>query len=76
MTLRNMGRQNRELRCKMEDSERLWLYAKVTTSEHRALKESLGKAHSQSRYWERKAKEGFDETNGAEKERDEAKEEA
>ena len=43
---------------------------------HRALEESLGKAQSWSRHWERKAKESFETTAGAEKERDEAKKEA
>ena len=44
--------------------------------EHRALEESLGKAQSRSRYWEWKVEEGFKNVVGAEKERDEAKEEA
>ena len=40
------------------------------------LEESLSKAKSWSRHWERKAKEGIEKTTGAEKERDKAKEEA
>ena len=47
----------------------------MAASEHHVLEESLGKAQSQSRYWERKAKEGSEKTTGAEKKQDEAKEE-
>ena len=43
---------------------------------HRVLEESLGKAQSWSKHWEREAKESFEKTTGAEKERDEAKKEA
>ena len=71
-----MGRQHRELRRRLEGAERLRLYAKVAAFEPRTLEESLGKAQSRSRHWERKAKEGSKKTMGAEKERDEAKEEA
>ena len=71
-----MGHQHRELCHRLEDAERLQLYAKVAASEHRALKQSLGKAQSWSRHWERKAKEGFEKTTTAEKYREEAKEEA
>ena len=46
------------------------------TSKHQALEESLSKAKSWSRHWEWKAKEGKEKIAGAEKERDEAKEEA
>ena len=60
----------------MEDTEKLRLYAGSATSKHRALEESLSKAKSLSKHWERKAKEGTEKTVGAEKERDKAKEEA
>ena len=60
----------------MVDAERLQLYAKAVAFEHRALKESLGKAQSWSQHWEWKVKKGSKKTTGAEKEIDEAKEEA
>ena len=60
-----MARQHRELQARLEDAEKLWLYAGSATSKHWALKESLCKA-----------KEGTEKVMGVEKERDEAKEEA
>ena len=57
-------------------AEKLGLYAKAVASERFALEDSLDKAKSQSRYWERKASEASEKTVGTEKERDEAKEEA
>ena len=43
---------------------------------HRTLEESLSKVKSLSKHWERKVKELVEKITGAEKERDEAKEEA
>ena len=74
--VRNMACQHRELQVRLEDTEKLRLYAGSATSKHRALEESLSKAKSWSRHWERKAKEGTEKIAGEEKERDEAKEEA
>ena len=71
-----MTRQHRELQVRLEDAEKLWLYAGFATSKHWALEESLSKAKSWSRHWERKAKESTERTAGVEKERDEANEEA
>ena len=71
-----MGHQHQELRRWLEDAKKLRLYAKAAASEHCALKESLGKAQSQSRFRERTAKEGSKKRKVAEKERDKAKEEA
>ena len=76
MALRNMGHQDKEVRRSLDDVEKLRLYAKATAFEHRALEESLGKASSRSRYCEWKARKGSEKTADAEKERDEAKEEA
>ena len=53
-----MARQNRELHYRLEDTEKLRLYAQSATSKHHALEESLDKANSQSKHWELKAKEG------------------
>ena len=61
MALLNMGRQDKELRPRLEDAEKLRLYAKAAGSERRALEDSLDKAKSQSRYWEWKAKEAKEE---------------
>ena len=71
-----MARQHRELQVRLEDAEKLQLYAGSAASKHRDLEESLSKAKSWSRHWEQKAKEGTERTTGAEKEREEAKEEA
>ena len=66
-TLRNMGRQHKELLCRLEDAEKLLLYAKAVAFKHCALEEFLGKAQSRSRYWERKVEEGFEKAAGVEK---------
>ena len=59
-----MARQHRELQVRLEDTEKMRLYAGSATSKHRALEESLSKVKSWSKHWERKAKEG---TEGTEK---------
>ena len=76
--LRRLSRtsQHKELRRWLGDAKRLWLYAQAADSMHRVLEESLGKAQSWSKHWEREAKESFEKTTGEEKERDEAKKEA
>ena len=74
--VRNMARQHRELQVRLEEAEKLQLYAGSATSKHRALEESLSKVKSWSRHWGQKAKEGMMRTAGVEKERNEAKEEA
>ena len=38
-----MGRQHKEIRHRLEDAEKLLLYAKASASEHRALEESLAR---------------------------------
>ena len=60
----------------MDDAEKLQIYARLATSKHRALKESLDKDKSWSKHWERKAREGTEKMKGVEEERDRAKEEA
>ena len=69
-----MVRQDGELYHRLEDTEKLWLYALSVASKHHALEDGLGKA--KSKHWERKAKEGIERATTIEKERDEAKEEA
>ena len=68
--------QHRELHQRLEDAEKLPLYAQSTASKHQALEEGLGKVRSKAKYCERKAKEGTERARKAEKERDEAKEKA
>ena len=58
----------------MDDAEKLRLYAQSVVSKHQALDASLAKAKSRSKHGE--AKTGVEKVVGAEKERDEAKEEA
>ena len=70
-----MAHQHKELQARLEDAEKLRLYAGSATSKHRALEESLSKAMSWSRNWKRKAKEARMKTVDVEKERDEAREE-
>ena len=60
----------------IDDAEKLRLYAQSTVSKHQALDASLTKAKSRSKHWEREAKASVEKTTGAEKVRDEAKNEA
>ena len=60
----------------IDDVEKLQLYAQSTVSKNQALDASLAKAKSRSKHWEREAKAGVEKTAGAEKVRDEAKNEA
>ena len=69
-------RQHKELLHRLDDAEKLQLYAKEAVSKHRALEESLDKAKSRSRYWKHKAKEGTNRTAGVENKGNEAMEEA
>ena len=69
-------RQHKELLHRLDDAEKLQLYAKEAVSKHRALEESLDKAKSRSRYWEHKAKEDTNRTAGVENKGNEAMEEA
>ena len=71
-----MMRWHKELYHRLEDLEKLRLYAQLIASKHQALEEGLGKERSKVENWERKAKEGTKRATRVEKERDEAKEEA
>ena len=53
-----MARQHKELYYRLDDAEKLRLYAQSATSKHRALEESLDKAKSRSKHLKRKAREG------------------
>ena len=72
----NMARQHREPYLRLDDVEQLQRYAQSAVSKHNALDDALGKARAKSKYWEWEAKKGIERAMGAEKERDEAKEEA
>ena len=71
-----MAHQHRELHLRMEDAEKLQLYAQSAVSKHHALDDALVKAKARSKHWEQQAKAGAEKIVGAEKDRDEAKEEA
>ena len=75
-TIWNMARQHKEFRSRLDDAKRLWLYAQSAVSKHQALDASLTKAESKSKHWKREAKADAEKIERAEKERDEAKQEA
>ena len=60
----------------MGDAEKLRLYAQLAISKHQALDDSLVKAKARSKHWEREAKARAGKIVSAEKEKNEAKEEA
>ena len=71
-----MAHQHREFEFRLDDAEKLLLYAQSTASHHQTLNVSLAKAESLSMHWERKAKDGATSVIRAEKKRDKAKQEA
>ena len=71
-----MACQHRELHLRLEDAEKLRIYAQFAISKHHTLDNALVKAKARSKHWEREAKAGAKKIVGVEKERDEAKEEA
>ena len=71
-TIRNMACQHREFQSRLDDAEKLRLYAQLVVSKHQALDASLAKAKSKSKHWEREAKAGGERILRMEKERDEA----
>ena len=70
-----MACQHKEFHARLDDAEKLWLYAQLTVTKHQALDVSLAKAKSRFKHWELEAKAGVEKIVGEEKERDEAKEE-
>ena len=75
-TIRNTAHQHREFQSRLNDVEKLRLYAQSATSHHHTLNASLAKAESLAEHWEREANEGVARVIRAEKERDEVKQEA
>ena len=50
MTICNMARQQREFQSRLDDDEKLLLYAQLVVSKHQALDASLAKAKSKSKH--------------------------
>ena len=71
-----MARQHREFHARLDNAEKLQLYAQSAVTKHQALDASLAKAKSRSKHWEWEAKAGAKKIAWVEKKRDEAKEEA
>ena len=71
-----MASQHKELHLRLDDAEQMGLYAQLAMSKHQALDASLVKAKARSKHWEHEAKAGVEKIARAEKEVDEAKEEA
>ena len=74
--IRNMAHQHREFQSRLDDAEKLRLYAQSTVSKHQALYASLAKAKSKSKHWELEAKVSRGKIAQMEKERDKAKQKA
>ena len=71
-----MARQHQEFQSRLDDDEKLLLYAQLAASHHQTLNASLAKAESLAEHWQRDAKEGVVGVILAKKERDETKQEA
>ena len=71
-----MPRQHREFQSRLDEAERLRLYTQSSVSKHQALGSSLAKAESKLQHWKQEAKAGAENIERAEKEKDEAKQEA
>ena len=65
-----------ELHLRLEDAKKLRLYTRSSVSKHHALDDALVKAKARSKHWEQEAKAREEKIVGAEKKRDETKEEA
>ena len=71
-----MARQHQEFWSRLDDAEKLRLYAQSAASHHPTLIASLAKAEASSERLEKEARDGALSVIRAEKERDEAKQEA
>ena len=74
--IHNMDCQHREFQSRLDDAEKLRLYAQSVISKHQPLGASLAKVKSRSKHWEMEAKADRDKIARMEKERDKAKYEA
>ena len=66
-TIWNMVRQYREFQSRLNDAERLRLYAQSAVSKHQALNASLAKAESKVKYRRQEAKDGARRLRGRKK---------
>ena len=71
-----MARHHREFQSRLDEAEKLRLYAQSIVSKHQALDASLAKEKPKSKHWERAAKAGAENIEWAEKEMDEVRHEA
>ena len=76
MAIRNMACQHREFQSRLDDAEKLQLYAQSAVSRPQALDASLAKAESKSKHWKQEAKASAEKIEWAKKEIGEAKKEA
>ena len=74
--IQNMACQHRELHLRLEDAQKLRLYAQSIVSKQHALDDTVVMTKAKSKHWEQEAKAGAEKIASAEKEKDEAKEEA
>ena len=74
--IRNMALQHMKFQSQLNDAKKLWLYSQSPVSKHQALDDSLAKAKSRSKHWEREAKADAEKIKGVVKEMEEAKQEA
>ena len=70
------GSPTQGIQPQLDDAKRLRLYAQSTVSKHQALDASLAKAEAKVKYWKQEAQAGAKKIEQAEKEKDEAKQEA
>ena len=76
MAIRNMAHQHREFQSRLNDAEKLRLFAQSATSHHQTLIASLAKAKASSERWEKEARDGAVSIIWAKKERDATNQEA
>ena len=71
-----MAHRHQEFWSRLDDAKKLRLYAQSVALHHQTLTASLAKAESSSERWEKEARDGATSVIRAEKERNEAKQEA
>ena len=71
-----MAHQHREFQSCLDDAEKLRLYAQSAASHHHTLIASLAKAESLPERWEKEVRDGAVSIIQAEKERNDAKQDA
>ena len=56
--IRNMARQHRQFLSRLDDAEKLQLFAQSAASHHHTLTSSLAKAEASLECWEKEARDG------------------